>query len=74
MRLLLIWLLAALVLPNGVNANVDQEVHKLCLPAKDYTGCIKFQTTNKTSQLNKSETSTKEVIESKWTYLDYKPL
>ena len=71
MRLLLISLLAALVLPNGVNANVDQEVHKLCLPAKDYTGYIKFQTTNKTSQLNKSETSTKEVIESKWTYFDY---
>ena len=35
MRSLLIPLLAALALPNNVNANVDQEIHKLCLPAKD---------------------------------------
>ena len=71
MRSLLIPLLAVLALPNVVNANVDPEVHKLCLPAKDYAGCIKFQTTNKTSQVNKSESSTNEVIESKWTYFDY---
>ena len=61
MRLLLIPLLAALALPTGVNANLDPEVHKLCLPAKDYAGCIKFQITNKTSQVNMSETSINEL-------------
>ena len=71
MKRLLILLLASLALPNAVNANVDQEVHKLCLPAKDYAGCIKFQTTNKTIQLNKTESSANEVIETKWTYFDY---
>ena len=71
MRRLLIPPLAALALSNGVNANVDPEVHKFCLPAKDYAGCIKFQTKNKTSQVNKSESSANEVIESKWTYFDY---
>jgi len=71
MKRLLLTLLAALALPNAVNANVDPEVHKLCLPAKDYAGCIKFQTTNKTTQLNNTESSANEVIESKWTYFDY---
>ena len=34
-------LLAAIALPTAVNANVDPEVHKLCLPAADYAGCVK---------------------------------
>ena len=33
MKLLLLPLLAALALPTAVNANVDPEVRKLCLPA-----------------------------------------
>ena len=32
-------LLAALALPTSVNANVDAEVHKKCLEARDYAGC-----------------------------------
>ena len=71
MKRSLLLLLASLALPNAVNANVDPEVHKLCLPAKDYAGCIKFQTTNKTPQPNKTESSANEVIESKWTYFEY---
>ena len=45
MKRLLIPLLAAIALPTAVNANVDPEVHKLCLPAADYLGCIKAMTT-----------------------------
>ena len=48
MKRLLLSLIAALALPCAVNADgIDPEVHKLCLPAKDYAGCIKFQTKNK---------------------------
>jgi len=32
--------LAALALPTSVNANVDAEVHKKCLEARDYAGCV----------------------------------
>ena len=45
MKRLLLPLLAALALPTAVNANVDPEVHKLCLPAADYLGCVKAMTT-----------------------------
>ena len=48
MKHLLLLLLAALALPTAVNANVDPEVHKLCLPAADYLGCIKAMTTKST--------------------------
>jgi len=41
MRKLLISLLAAIALPSSINAEVDPKVHKLCLPAADYLGCIK---------------------------------
>ena len=41
MKRLLLPLLAALALPTAVYANVDPEVHKLCLPAADYAGCVK---------------------------------
>ncbi len=40
MKRLLIPLLAALALPPPVSANVDQEVHKKCLEARDYAGCV----------------------------------
>ena len=48
MKRLLLSLLAALALPTAVNANVDPKVHKLCLPAADYLGCVKAMTTNST--------------------------
>ena len=40
MKRLLIPLLAAIALPTAVNANVDAEVHKKCLEARDYAGCV----------------------------------
>ena len=46
MKRFLLPLLAALALPTAVNANVDPEVHKLCLPAADYAGCVKTMTGN----------------------------
>jgi carboxyl-terminal processing protease len=33
-------LLAALALPTSVNENVDAEVHKKCLEARDYACCV----------------------------------
>ncbi len=42
MKPLLLPLLAALALPTAVNANVNPEVHKICLSATDYIGCVKF--------------------------------
>ncbi len=48
MKRLLLPLLAALALPTAVNANVDPEIHKLCLPAADYLGCVKAMTTKST--------------------------
>tara|TARA_R100000773_G_C4130777_1_gene61759 strand:+ start:214 stop:498 length:285 start_codon:yes stop_codon:yes gene_type:complete len=47
MKRLLLPLLAALALPTAVNANVDPEVHKLCLPAADYSGCLESLTTER---------------------------
>jgi len=44
MKLLLLPLLAALALPTAVNANVDPEVRKLCLPAADFEGCVRSYT------------------------------
>ena len=48
MKRFLLPLLAAISLPTTVNANVDPEVHKLCLPAADYLGCVKAMTTKST--------------------------
>ena len=45
-RLLLAPLILALGLP--VQAEVDPKVHKMCLQAKDYMGCVKAQTSNST--------------------------
>ena len=46
MHKLMISLLAAIALPSVVKAGVDPEVHKLCLPAVDYIGCVKAQSGN----------------------------
>ncbi len=43
MKRLLLPLLTALTLPATVNAEVDPKVHKMCLPATDYIGCVKAQ-------------------------------
>tara|TARA_R100001443_G_scaffold36817_3_gene50634 strand:- start:2210 stop:2686 length:477 start_codon:yes stop_codon:yes gene_type:complete len=43
MKRLLLPLLAAIALPATVNAEVDPKVHKMCLPATDYIGCVKAQ-------------------------------
>ena len=51
MKRLLLPLLAALALPTSVNANVDAEVHKKCLEARDYAGCV---------NTNKNFSSTKD--------------
>ena len=44
MRKLFIPLLAAIALPTAVNAGISDELHKKCLEARDYAGCV---TTNK---------------------------
>jgi len=55
---LLLALLGALALPTAVNAGVDPEVHKLCLPAADYKGCVQMmsedKTENKTREISNS--------------------
>ena len=33
-------LLAALALPTSFNVNLAAEVHKKCLEARDYAGCV----------------------------------
>ena len=45
-RFLLIALTAGLFSPAF--AEVDPKVHKMCLQAQDYLGCVKAQTTNST--------------------------
>ena len=44
MKRFLIPLLAALALPTAVNAGVDPEVRKACLPAADFEGCVRSYT------------------------------
>ena len=41
MKRLLLPLLAALALPTAVNAGISDELHKKCLEARDYAGCVK---------------------------------
>ena len=64
-------LIAALVLPTSVNAELDPNIHKLCLPATDYAGCIEFQTKNKKNKVIQNESSTNEVVKGKWEYRNY---
>ena len=40
MKRFLIPLLAALVLPNAVNAEIDSETAQFCLKASDFAGCV----------------------------------
>ena len=71
MKSLILPLLAALALPTDVNAEVDPNIHKLCLPATDYAGCIKFQTKNKNTSVIQNESSINDVVKGKWEYTDY---
>jgi carboxyl-terminal processing protease len=40
MKRLLLPLLSALALPTAVNAGISDELHKKCLEARDYAGCV----------------------------------
>ena len=40
MKRLLLPLLAAIALPNSANAEISDELHKKCLDARDYAGCV----------------------------------
>ena len=40
MKHLLLPLISAFVLPITVKAEVSEEIHKLCLEARDYSGCV----------------------------------
>ena len=40
MKRILFTLLASIALPNSTNAEISDELHKKCLDAKDYAGCV----------------------------------
>ena len=71
MKRLLLPLIALLSLPISSKAELDHNIHKLCLPATDYAGCIEFQTKNKKTKVIQNETSINEVVRGKWEYRDY---
>ena len=41
MKRLLLLLLAALALPTAAQAEISDKIHKLCLDARDYSGCVR---------------------------------
>ena len=71
MKRLLLPLIALLSLPISSKAELDPNIHKLCLPATDYAGCIEFQTKNKKNKVIQNESSINEVVKGKWEYRDY---
>ena len=52
MKRFLFPILAALALPNAVNANVDPEIAEFCMKAADFQGCVKAMTTKPTNSQN----------------------
>tara|TARA_Y100000589_G_scaffold515_1_gene444 strand:- start:128 stop:697 length:570 start_codon:yes stop_codon:yes gene_type:complete len=55
MKRLLIPLIATITLPNTVNAEISYELHKKCLDARDYEGCVitnKKLSTKKVKQIS----------------------
>ena len=44
MKPLLLTPLAAIALPYTSNAKISDEIHKKCLDARDYAGCVKTNT------------------------------
>ncbi len=71
MKRLLLPLIALLSLPISSKAELDPEIHKLCLPARDYSGCIKFQSKIKNTNVTQNESSINEKVEGKWEYIDF---
>ena len=41
MKRFLLPLLAALALPTAAQAKISDEIHKRCLDARDYSGCVR---------------------------------
>ena len=54
MKRILLLLISALTLSTSVNAEVSDEMHKKCLEARDYEGCVK---TNKKPKQNQQLTN-----------------
>ena len=52
MKRLLLPLLAALALPNAVNANIDPKVAEICMKATDFQGCVKSMSGQKNNNLS----------------------
>ena len=52
MKRLLLPLIAFITLPNTINAEISDELHKRCLEARDYVGCVN---TNKKPTLQKDK-------------------
>ena len=52
MKYLLLPLIAFITLPNTINAEISDELHKRCLEARDYAGCVN---TNKKPTLKKDK-------------------
>ena len=52
MKRLLLPLIAFITLPNTINAEISDELHKKCLEARDYAGCVN---TNKKLPLQKDK-------------------
>ena len=52
MKRMLFALISALTLSTSVNAEVSYEIHKKCLEARDYAGCVN---TNKKLPLQKDK-------------------
>ena len=52
MKRLLLPLIAFITLPNTINAEISDELHKRCLEARDYAGCVN---TNKKPTLQKDK-------------------
>ena len=51
MKRLLLPLIALLSQPISSKAELAPNIHKLCLPATDYAGCIEFQTKSKKTKV-----------------------
>ena len=59
-RLLLLALIAGLLSPIAASPIVDPKIHKMCLAAADYMGCVKAQLglSNPNEIITNTETST----------------
>ena len=53
MRKLLIPLLTTLALPTAINAGISDELHKKCLEARDYAGCVNTNKSHLSKKIKK---------------------